>query len=123
MVRFCSSTEFMSFQLCDKDCHRNANHFGTVWYRFVIAPALLHARISEQQCVMERQPLMWFYWSCFRVQRVALLNSGYMLMSQYTAPLPNFTHFLREDGLGTFILDIILRAPCFQHSLVGVFFA
>ena len=35
----------------------------------------------------------------FRVQRLALFNSGYMLMSQSTALLPNFTHFLREDGL------------------------
>ena len=41
----------------------------------------------------------------------ALLNSGNALMCHSVAPLPNFTHFLREDGLGM------------RQSLVGVCFA
>ena len=45
--------------------------------------------------------------SCFRVQCLALFNSGYTFMRQSFAPLPTFTHFPHEDGLGTFILDII----------------
>ena len=39
---------------------------------------------------------------------------GYTLMRQSTAPLPNFSHVLREGGLGTFIRDIIF--PCRQQS-------
>ena len=40
----------------------------------------------------------------------ALLTNGNALMCHSVAPLPNFTHFLREDGLGT------------RQSLVGVCF-
>ena len=49
----------------------------------------------------------------FCIQRYTWCD-GYTLMRQSTAPLPNFTHFLREDVLGTFILDIIF--PCPQQS-------
>ena len=58
----------------------------------------------------------------FRIQRYAWCD-GYTLMRRSAASLPNLTHFLREDGLGTFILHVILRGPCFPHSLVGVLFA
>ena len=42
------------------------------------------------------------------------LVKRYTLMRQSSAPLPNFTHFLREDVLGTFILDMIF--PCRQQG-------
>ena len=48
LIRLTSSTDFRSLQLC-----RNANHFGTVLCRVVLALAVLHARISEQQCGTE----------------------------------------------------------------------
>ena len=58
----------------------------------------------------------------FRFQRYAL-SDGYTLVRQSMAPLPNFTYFLREDGLKTSILDIILRAPRLRQSLFSVCFA
>ena len=43
-----------------------------------------------------------------------------LLKRQSTAPLPNFTHILREDGLGTSIPDIILRACLVSGSHLSV---
>ena len=39
-------------------------------------------------------------------------DSGYTLMRQSAAPPPNFTNFLRESGLDTFIPDSVLPPLC-----------
>ena len=92
----------MSFQLCDRDCHPKCKPLRksvvSSCYRSRRAARTHFNSVSWRQTAVNLISLGDGFTNGFRVQRFALFNSGYMLMSQSTAPLPNFTE-TGKDGM------------------------
>ena len=63
-------------------------------------------------CSVSALPEKYRHFFGFSGKRLCESDSGYTLMRQSAAPPPNFTNFLRENGLDTFIPDSVLRPLC-----------